>query len=290
MLSHVTEMIGEVERDPSISDFSSAVSALRAIGLDDFGRFFIELPNPAFPKLSSILPRMASNDVQRNWTGQCGVPLLKQSLAVTRSMSSVFAEITGSSLSGKRVLDFGCGYGRLARLMFYFTDHVEGVDPWSKSIEICQDCGLDGFKQSDYLPSDLPFPGGETFDLIYAFSVFTHLSKRATLTALKTLRNYVSNNGVLMITIRPVEYWDAAERDKSLRNTSVNDCIKKHDIEGFCFVPHDRPPVDGDVTYGDTSMTLEWLRRNNNNWEVAKIDRSIEDTYQIYVYLTPASL
>lgn len=287
MLAYATEMIEAIESDHTISDFASAVSALRSVGLDNFGEFFIGLPNAKFPRLSGMLPQMASDEVQRNWTGQCGIPLLKQSLAVTRSISSLFPEITGSALFGKRVLDFGCGYGRLARLMYYFTDQVDGVDPWSKSIEICHECGLKSFKQSDYLPNELPFPAGANFDLIYAFSVFTHLSERATFSALGALRKYIAPGGVLMITIRPIEYWSAAEQAKLLGKVKAADCSRKHATEGFCFVPHDRMPVDGDVTYGDTSMTLEWLSRNAAGWKIAKIDQSIEDIFQIYVFLVP---
>jgi len=288
MLAYVAKTIKSIESDKLVSDFPSAISALRAVGLDDFGEFLIGLPNSQFPKLSKILPRMASDEVQMNWTGQCGVPLLKQSLSVTRSIAANFPEITGSALSGKRILDFGCGYGRLARLMFYFTDRIEGVDPWSRSIEICRECGLGTqFRQSEYLPKDLPVEPDARFDLIYAFSVFTHLSKRATLTALETLRNYIADNGVLMITIRPVEYWNLSEWMNTLKNAKAADCNREHETKGFCFVPHDRAAVDGDITYGDTSMSLEWLSENARQWKIAKIDRSIEDAYQIYVYLVP---
>lgn len=288
MLSYVKELIDAAERDPLINDMNSAISSLRSIGLDDFGEFFITLPNKDFPKLSSLLPRMASDEVQKNWTGACGIPLLKQSLSVVRSMSATFPNLNGSALSGKRVLDFGCGYGRLARLMFYFTDHVEGVDPWSRSIEICNQDGLMSFKKSDYLPESLPFDPGTTFDLIYAFSVFTHLSQRAALSALATLRKYIADDGVMMITIRPVEYWPVAERLGTLKRTSVAQCTRQHQAEGFCFVPHSRESVDGDITYGDTSMTFDWLRDNAKDWKLAKIDRSIEDAFQVYVYLTPS--
>ena len=41
------------------------------------------------------------------------------------------------------VLDFGCGYGRLARLFYYYIkqDNFYGVDPWDRSINECLDNG-----------------------------------------------------------------------------------------------------------------------------------------------------
>ncbi len=58
-----------------------------------------------------------------------------------------------------------------------------------------------------------------------------------------------------------------------------------HQARGFAFCPHDLPPIDGDITYGDTSISLDWLERNIDGWKRVGIDRSLEDPYQIYVFL-----
>ena len=42
-----------------------------------------------------------------------------------------------------------------------------------------------------------------------------------------------------------------------------------------------RPAVDGDVTYGDTSMTTEWIDANFPRWRISGIDRSLDDPYQL---------
>ena len=44
-------------------------------------------------------------------------------------------------------------------------------------------------------------------DMIYAYSVFTHLSEKTVRAAFDTLRGYIVRDGVLLITIRPKEYW-----------------------------------------------------------------------------------
>src|SRR5207302_6424763 len=142
---------------------------------------------------------------------------------------------------------------RIARLMYRFTreNRVFGVDPWDKAIAICNETGLRmNYFVSDYLPQSLPV-GPVKFDLIYAFSVFTHLSERATVCSMKTLRDYISDGGVLVITIRPVEYW---QHDPHTSVAQKADLRKRHASTGFAFQPHMREPVDGDITYGDTSM------------------------------------
>jgi len=260
---------------------------LRSLGLNDFALFLLSLPNPDYPKMSKILPRMASDEVQRNWTGNSGRDLLKQTLDFVRSIAYAFSKYTGQTLDNKSILDFGCGYGRIARLMYYFTnsDNFFGVDPWDKSIEICNADGLrTNFLLSDYLPTELP-TGKRKFSMIYAFSVFTHLSEKATRLSLGTLLRHLDPNGLLIITIRPVEYWNSDENVNSLGVAVVDKQLSLHDQTGFSFLPHNRAPVGDDITYGDTSMTLDWIKKTFPNAEILGTDRSLNDPYQIYVYM-----
>ena len=263
---------------------------LRKMSLDHFGEFFIGLPNPEYPALSRVLPSMASAEVQRNWTGNDGPALLRQTIDFTRSVEQNFWNLMGRRLAGERILDFGCGYGRIARLMYYFADPADMycVDPWEESIRLCRESRMPGnFFVSDYLPQSLPVPE-QQFGLIYAFSVFTHLSERATRTALDTLRRYVAPNGMLVITIRPEEYWRSAKVDP-FSNVTADELLAKHRERGFAFAPHRRAPIDGDITYGDTSFTMEWLSMEFPAWRVAAVDRSPGDPFQVLLFLTPRS-
>jgi 2-polyprenyl-3-methyl-5-hydroxy-6-metoxy-1,4-benzoquinol methylase len=76
---------------------------------------------------------MASEDIQKAWAGNsgdaaCRHPDLRQ------------------AVRQRKVLDFGCGFGRMLRPMYFFNDpeHVYGVDPWDRSIDICRQDGLLG--------------------------------------------------------------------------------------------------------------------------------------------------
>lgn len=258
---------------------------MRPLGLSNFGELMFGLIGQDFPKLASILPKMADNDVQVKWTGSAGLKSLKQSIDFVRDASYSYSNITGRGLRTAKVLDFGCGYGRLARLMYYFVSekNLWGVDPWSRSIELCQAAGLDGnFFISDYLPKSLPV-GNTRFDFIYAFSVFTHLSKRAAITALQTLETYLEDDGVILITIRPVEYWETIFKSKTQQ--PVTNQIAAHESEGFAFVPHAGPVIEGEITYGDTSIALEWIEQQVPTLRIVQLDSSYTTPYQLAVYL-----
>lgn len=281
-MQYITEMLATIEQGLAVGGRMEAYANLRRLGLADFGSVLWAMPDKRFPRVSSVLPAMASDDTQRQWTGQWGHILLGQSVGFMRSVSANYTELTGESLAGKRILDFGCGYGRLLRLAAFYSNDVFGVDPWTESIRLCQEADLsDNLSLSEYLPSSLPVP--HDFDVAYAFSVFTHLSERATKACLDTVRKHVKAGGIFCITIRPVEYWRMVYT--TFTEADLADVESRHHDKGFAFIPHNRQPIDGDVTYGDTSMTLDWLGSIIDGWQIAATDRNIDDPVQRYVYL-----
>lgn len=288
MLSHTHSIILRAET-AAIDGVDEALDKLRGLSLDDFGQFMLELPNDHFPNLSTVLPRMASEEVQKNWTGNSGLGLLQQTTAFIRSVSYNYQRLLGEDLAQRAILDFGCGYGRILRLMYYFSSPalIWGVDPWQRSIEICRaDAVLGNLAVSDYLPRFLPV-GLSHFKLIYAFSVFTHLSERATTLALATLRRYIADDGLLVITIRPAEYWQSVA--PTMPSLDCAALTRLHDAGDFVFIPHLRETVEGEITYGDTSFSFEWFRQHIPHWDMVDYDHLINDSLQLVVYLRPSS-
>ena len=287
MYNPYIEIITQVEKCINHNTtYEVLIKLLKPIGLTGFSTLMISMPNPNFPKISQILPTMSSESVQKKWTGFSGITLLNQSLDFVKTVVATIAELRKVSINDFSVLDFGCGYGRLARLFFYYIDQENfyGVDPWDKSIEECHNNRISkNILLSDWLPSSLPFEERK-FDLIYSFSVFTHLSERATKQALNTLHRYLKDDGILVITIRPIEYWNLKKDLKDL-----NSLIDLHEQKGFAFRPHNREAIDGDITYGDTSMTLDYLTRNFSQYSIVKTDFSLNDPYQLYIFLEKAS-
>ncbi|MGB7587297.1 MAG: class I SAM-dependent methyltransferase, partial [Solirubrobacterales bacterium] len=267
------------------NDIAKVLALFRTMPIDDLGIFLLGMPDPGYPRLSALFPQMAAAAVQTSWTGASGYPLLQQSLTFVRLLSQNFQAITGQPLHQRPILDFGCGWGRLIRLLYYFSDPalIYGCDPWDEAVQICRtDRVLGNLAVSDYLPRSLPFDR-QQFDLVYAFSVFTHLSERAATAALKLLGEALSSNGVLAITIRPVEYWKIhpgiPARDLAMLEA-------EHATRGFAYRPHNREPVDGDITYGDTSISLDYLKNNFPQLQLRKIERSLDDPYQLVLFFT----
>ena len=267
-------------------DRAATFRALQDLPIDVVADVLNHVP-PEYESLRRVLPSMAAEDVQVSWTGSSGYTLLMQSCAFVRALENGYRRFNARSLDGATILDYGCGWGRLIRLMYKFTDpsKIFGCDPWDTSIEICRGNNLAAnLAVSDYLPTALPF-GDAKFDLIYAFSVFTHLSERAAKAALSACRKSVKDDGMMVITVRPLSYWDYHQ--ESQNKVDRERMRRDHKTRGFAFTPHDRAPVDGDITYGDTSISLEYLRSNLPDWEVSGIDVFLQDPFQTLVFLRP---
>jgi SAM-dependent methyltransferase len=261
---------------------SEIPSLLNEIPIDRFGELLLDVPSQ-YPNMKAFFPSMPPDDVQDSWTGNHGLALLGQSLAFTKTLVAGYQDLTGRDLKSSRVLDYGCGWGRLIRLLYKYVpyERIYGVDPWDKSIDLCTQYGIKAnLAICDYVPDKLPFE--QQFDLIFAFSVFTHLSEKTAKTVLSTLRKYIDDHGILVITVRPQEYWSHYQRGRV-----KNEMYQIHEKDGFAFIPHRRAPINGDITYGDASISLGYLEQNFPQWDVARVITNRVDPLQTVVFLRP---
>ena len=125
-----------------------------------------------------VLPSMASAAVQRKWTGNTGQAMLDQSIGFVGKVAARFSEIRGATLTGKRILDFGCGYGRFTRIGLFYSDETFGVDPSPDSIRVLRGSrsGRAGIPVGVSPGERFPFPND--FDLVLAL-LGVHASERA---------------------------------------------------------------------------------------------------------------
>lgn len=101
--------------------------------------------------------------------------------------------------TGFRVLDFGCGCGRVLRYWKDQPGSPAGVDPNPRVVRWCQEnLTFADVRRSDPLPP-LPHADG-SFDGIYAISVFTHLTVDAQRAWATELSRVLAPGGVLVVT------------------------------------------------------------------------------------------
>ena len=260
-------------------DLSNLDVVMADLPLELFGELLLAPPT-RYSRLCGLLPRMPDEETQRAWTGDAGVSLVYKGTSFVRAALKYFS-YRDVRVRGLTALDFGCGWGRLLRLFYkvFPVDQIEGVDPWDKSVAAFRACGLPSHVGlSDYLPSILPTHRA-SFDIVYAYSVFTHLSPRAFATCLATLRRSIAADGTLLLTTRPAEYW---------LQTGKPEAYETHLRDGFCYVPHPFRVIDGDSVYGDISVGVDYLRQFDE-WRVEDVEVSHTDPLQVLVALRPVT-
>ncbi len=131
-----------------------------------------------------------------------------------------------TDLKGKRILDWGCGPGRIIRHLpelvsgnceFYGTDYNHKSIDW---------CGkhLKGIKfNNNSIKAELPYPD-DFFDIIYGISIFTHLSEKMHYEWLAELSRILKPGGIIYFTSQGNNYrpkLSNAELQKYDRNDIV---------------------------------------------------------------------
>ena len=104
--------------------------------------------------------------------------------------------------SFKRILDFGCGCGRTLIHLKDLAPNAElhGTDIDAKAIEWCKrHLTFARFKVSDEMPP-LAY-SSDTFDLVYAISVFTHLDEDYQFRWLEELRRVAKPGAIVLLTV-----------------------------------------------------------------------------------------
>src|SRR5207245_83916 len=143
------------------------------------------------------------------WNGATGLDLLGQSKGFYGKVKERFAAHSTLALADARVLDFGCGWGRLTR--FFSRDvapgSLYGCDPVEDILDVCRRTRVPAvLARSPFVPERLPF--SERFDLVFSFSVFTHLSEDAHEHCLRAIHDSLAPGGILIVTIRPPAYLE----------------------------------------------------------------------------------
>ncbi|PYR98195.1 MAG: hypothetical protein DMG16_21765 [Acidobacteria bacterium] len=116
---------------------------LSPLPLAIWGELLLEVP-ARYPNLKAFFPSMASEEIQTHWTGNHGTALLGQTIAFVESLVNGYQTMTRRGLEKARVLDFGCGWGRIIRLLYKYVgyENIFALDPWDEPITLCKQHGV----------------------------------------------------------------------------------------------------------------------------------------------------
>jgi SAM-dependent methyltransferase len=156
------------------------------------------------------------------------------------------------------VLDFGCGCGRVTRYWHDFRGSVAGSDVSADAIEWCRANLAFARFETNALAPPLAF-ADESFDLVYALSVFTHLTDELQPAWRDELRRVLRPGGTLLLTTHGGSYATRLDADERARFDAGELVVRWGDLPGtnLCSAYHPEPYLRGTLADGFAFLELE---------------------------------
>lgn len=222
-----------------------------------------------------FLPAFPAPSWQKQFVGSSNAPAMNEAAGFIKLIKEELARL-GQPLSSENVVvDFGTGWGRYIRLMMRYIpkERLFGLDVDPDMIGFCKISGLPA--NFSVVPSFGPTTlADSSVDLIYAYSVFSHLSESAHSAWMEEFRRILKPSGVLIFTTQARRFlsWTETLRSKPVEGMSLweqslakafpdlSKTVSDYDSGKFIFAPTGGGDYRAATFYGETAIPEKWLR------------------------------
>ncbi|MDX2479466.1 MAG: class I SAM-dependent methyltransferase [Desulfuromusa sp.] len=224
------------------------------------------------------IPLLPPSEIQLRFTGREGLRNLRQGFNFWKLM---YLNINISTTT--QVLDFGSGWGRIGRfwLIDLAPDNVYYADCLSEAVNIFKSLGYSSpIEHCSTLP---PLKNRGPFDVIHAYSVFSHLNEPYFNAWLKEFSKVLKPGGKLFITSRGksfiqfVEKWQRNGKKESFNGhmlPEASDLLDKYLAGEFQF--YTESGGGGELSsefYGQAFVPEQYIRKISAEYGYSEIFR-----------------
>jgi acetyltransferase-like isoleucine patch superfamily enzyme/SAM-dependent methyltransferase len=242
------------------------IGEVKSLSDEEWTRFL--LGELSIPGLKA--PTLPSNEIQEKFGGISGYHTMRDAVLFA-SRANYVARSLETPLSEKsRLLDIGVGWGRVYRafLRDVAPENLIGVDLDPVCIDLCkQHLPFGTFHLTPKVP--YPFPDC-SFDLVYLYSVFSHLAERTFSNLCVEIERILRPGGLLLFTTLKLAHLDVWNSKSS--EPLFGDLLKRSNfdyadwrrraLEGeILYVPTGGGDIRTSDFYGETIITRPYLER-----------------------------
>src|SRR5262245_31056215 len=223
------------------------------------------------------LPGFPEERVQERVAGSVGARALRDAFNFYSLLKRLASRYDQPIDQDSIVLDFGCGWGRIIR--FFLKDvsaeYLHGVDADQELVDFCKQTLLYGYYERVEPTPPSCFDDGR-FNLIYAYSVFSHLSEPVHLQWLAELSRILAPGGLLVVTTQSRHFLEfcadlrrdsrravtAWQRTLSSAFTDTAARAAAYDRGEFLHEPTGGGSVLSSAFYGETIIPAAYVERH----------------------------
>jgi SAM-dependent methyltransferase len=226
--------------------------------------------------LRQSLPGMPPEHLQIAVAAMVGDETLRHGFSVYKAFRALIEKHSGPVADRRAILDFGCGWGRVMR---FFLKDIEPARLWGiemRADQVAQAQATNKWCNFQHVNKEPPTPlpdGG--FDVIFAFSVFSHISEKVHKEWLGEFRRILASGGLIIVTTwgrEKVQFlesvrsgafsipsaWDTQyQKMIQERFPGQKEWLAQYDAGRFCHVDLG---YDGYEDYGETSIPEAYVR------------------------------
>jgi 2-polyprenyl-3-methyl-5-hydroxy-6-metoxy-1,4-benzoquinol methylase len=239
---------------------------------DDFWLWLFTEGYDQHAAVRELLPGMPDTQTQLNFTGRSGHAALSDAFSIYQLIKKLSHQYANDVSEARAILDFGCGWGRIIRFFSKDLDEskIYGVDCYDEMIQLCRSQNLRGNFQIINPMPPMNF-SNDMFDIIYLYSVFSHLSEEAHLAWIQEFSRILNAGGVIIASTRPRNFIEHCvktskktnvavwELGPSLSFTNYQDALRDYDAGKFIHCPTGGPGVLDKSFFGETCIPKQYV-------------------------------
>ena len=265
-----------VKTEASVPSKSADISLFQyANKLSDREWFEVLVKSIDNPVINGIeMPSFPPDEIQQNFVGSSGESALKEAFKFYSEVKHYAVKLGRALTPESRILDFGCGWGRYIR--FFLKDvvpeNIYGIDVDNEMVDVCHQTVRYG-TYSTVKPQPPAGFSDSTFDIIYAYSVFSHLSESVQIKWVEEFSKILKPGGIFVATTHSRNFIEFCRSLKGQTHTfgwhnalanSFTDtaaALADYDSGKFLFSPTGGGSVRDASFYGEAIISPAYVNR-----------------------------